>query len=96
MYTAPNRENKQIAKFLGPLTKAGIKFAPEASFRNTRRFNKWKTFQAKNRLVNLADTPVANLIKPKSTENTNLNGQYKSIDFWYLLASELNLKSICD
>ena len=73
MYTVPNKENKQIVKVLGPLTKARIKFLPEASFRNTRHFNKRKTFQAKNRLVRLPDTPVAKLIKAKSTENTNLS-----------------------
>ena len=67
------------------MTKAGIK---ETSFRNARRFNKRKTFQAKNRHARPADTPVANLIKAKSTENTNLNRQYTFIDIWHFLTSD--------
>ena len=34
-----------------------------------------------NRLVRLADTPVANLIRVKSKENTNLDRRYSFIDF---------------
>ena len=49
---------------------------------------KKKTFLAKNQLVRLADTPVANLIKAKSTEYTILNRQYSFIDFWHFLASD--------
>ena len=44
MYTAACKETKQIAKVLVLLTKAGIKFVPEASFRNTLRISKRKTF----------------------------------------------------
>ena len=88
MNTAPNTENKQIAKVLGPLAKARIKFLSEVSFQNTLRFSKRKIFQAKNRLICLADAPVANLIKPKSTENTNCNRQCRSIDFGHFLASD--------
>ena len=83
MYTVYFKKNKQIAKLYGSLTKAGIKLFPVVSLRNTRRFNKRKTFQAKNRLVRLADTLVANLTKAKSTENTNLNRQYSFINFWH-------------
>ena len=50
--------------------------------------NKRKTLQARNRLVRLADTPVSNFIKVKSTEKTSLNRQYSFIDFWYFLASD--------
>ena len=50
--------------------------------------NKRKTLQARNRLVRLADTPVSNFIKAKSTEKTNLNRQYSFIDFWHFLASD--------
>ena len=73
MYPVANKDNNKIAKVLRSLTKAGIKFVSEASFPNERRFNKRKAFPAKNRLVRLADTPVANLIKAKYMENTNLN-----------------------
>ena len=41
--------------------------------------------------IALADTPVAILIKAKSTENTNLNRQYSFIDFWHFLASDAKL-----
>ena len=67
---------------------AGIKFVPEASFRNMKYVNKKKKFQAKNRLLRLADKSVANLIKAKLTENTNLNRQYSFIDFWHFLCSD--------
>ena len=50
--------------------------------------NKRKTLQARNRLVRLADTPVSNFIKAKSTEKTNLNRQYSFIDSWHFLASD--------
>ena len=36
-----------------------------------------------NRLVRLADTPVANLIRVKSKENTNLDRRYSFIDFCF-------------
>ena len=67
---------------------AGIKFVPEASFRNMQYVNKKKKFQAKNRLLRLADKSVANLIKAKLTENTNLNRQYSFIDFGHFLCSD--------
>ena len=41
--------------------------------------------QTKNRL---ADTQVANLIKVKLTENTNLDRQYSFIDFSHFSASD--------
>ena len=77
---------RRINKVLGPLSKSGIKFVPEACFRNARRFNERKTFAAKNEFVRLADTPIANLIKAKSTENTNSNRQYSLIDFCHFFA----------
>ena len=64
---------------------AGIKFVPEASFGNVQYVNKKNTFQAKNRLLRLADKSVANLIKAKLTETTNLNRQYS---FWHFLCSD--------
>ena len=73
--------NKYIAKVIWPLFKVGTKFLFEASFQNVQHIGKSKTFQAKNRLVCLADTPEANLIKAKLTENTNLNRQYCFINF---------------
>ena len=78
MYTVPNKANKQIAKFLGLPTKAGIKFVPGAFFRNGRHLNKRETFQATNQPLRLPDTSVATLIKAKSTENTNLNSFFAS------------------
>ena len=53
--------------------------------------NKRKTSQAKNRLVHLADTSVANLIKAKLTENVNLNSQYGFTDFWHFLPDDTKL-----
>ena len=50
--------------------------------------NKRKTLQARSRLVRLADTPVSNFIKVKSTEKTSLSRQYSFIDFWHFLASD--------
>ena len=75
---------------------AGIKFVPEGSFRNMQYVNKKKKFQAKNRLLRLADKSVANLIKAKLTENTNLNRQYSFIDFWHFLCSDAKARGWMD
>ena len=61
-----------MAKVLGPLTKTGIKLK----------------LQVKNQPIHLAGIPVGNLIKAKSTKNTNLNRQYSFINFWHFLASD--------
>ena len=91
MYNVHYKNKKYIVKDLGLLTKTGIKFVPGSTFQNVRRFNKRKTFQAKNRLVHLGDTPEANFLKAKSTKNTNLNRQCSFVNFCHFLSSDANV-----
>ena len=91
MYNVHYKKKKYIVKDLGLLTKTGIKLFPEAPFQIVRRFNKRKTFQAKNRLVRLGDMPKANFFKAKSTKNINLNRQYSFVNFWHFLSTDANV-----
>ena len=50
-----------------------------------------KPFPVKKLLVHLADKPVANLIKAKSMENTNLNRQWSFMDSWHFVVIDANV-----
>ena len=61
------RINKSL-KFLGHSLRLELNLLLKLLLEMRDALTKKKTFQVKNRLVRLADTPVANLIKAKSTE----------------------------